>query len=92
MSDATNVLALLIAQECKKTKNPLPLKYVTAERLVRAQGLSQPGHTAHFGNHVVHGHRHAGTDVLHDVDRASVIGNTEAAQFHVLSHLKRHGY
>jgi len=49
MSDATNVFALLIAQQYKQTKTKQPIKLVTAERLVRAQGLSQPGHTAHFG-------------------------------------------
>jgi len=49
MSDATNVFALLIAQHYKQTKSMQPVKYVAAERLVRAQGLSHPGHTAHFG-------------------------------------------
>jgi len=49
MSDATNVFALLIAQHYKKTKNRQAVKYVAAERLVRAQALAHPGHTAHFG-------------------------------------------
>lgn len=49
MSDPTNVFALLIAQQYKQNKNTNPVRYVAAERLVRAQGLSQPGHTAHFG-------------------------------------------
>ena len=49
MSDATNVFALLMAQGYKKTKNRLPMKYATSQRLVRGQGLSNPGHSAHFG-------------------------------------------
>lgn len=49
MSDATNVFALLAAQQFRQTKTKLPVKYVAAERLVRAQGLALPGHTAHFG-------------------------------------------
>jgi len=49
MSDATNVFALLIAQQYKKTKSKEAIKYVAAERLVRAQALAHPGHTAHFG-------------------------------------------
>lgn len=49
MSDATNVFALLMAQQYKQTKSTKPVKYIAAERLVRAQGLSHPGHTAHFG-------------------------------------------
>ncbi len=49
MSDATNVLALLIARRYKKTKDKLPVKYATSTRLVRAQGLAHPGHSAHFG-------------------------------------------
>lgn len=49
MSDATNVFALIIAQQHKRLKSAQPVKLVTAERFVRAQGLGQPGHTAHFG-------------------------------------------
>lgn len=49
MSDATNLFALLIAQHYNKTKSRDAVKYVAAERLVRAQALAQPGHTAHFG-------------------------------------------
>ncbi len=49
MSDATNVFALLAAQYYKKTKSHTAIKFVTAERLVRAQGLAHPGHSAHFG-------------------------------------------
>ncbi|HVX49566.1 MAG TPA: hypothetical protein VHB48_05385 [Chitinophagaceae bacterium] len=49
MSDATNVFALLIAQQYKATKSRQSVKLATAERVVRAQGLAQPGHTAHFG-------------------------------------------
>jgi hypothetical protein len=49
MSDATNVLAFIIAQQYKKLKIKHTLKYVTTARLVRAQGLTHPGHTAHFG-------------------------------------------
>jgi hypothetical protein len=49
VSDATNVFALLVAQQYKKTKSRNPIKYVTTDRLVRAQGLANPGHTPHFG-------------------------------------------
>lgn len=49
MSDATNVFALLAAQHYWQTKTKGLVKYVAAERLVRAQGLAHPGHTAHFG-------------------------------------------
>ncbi|HWB26742.1 MAG TPA: hypothetical protein VG738_14765 [Chitinophagaceae bacterium] len=49
MSDATNMLALIIAQQYKTSKTRQAIKLVAPQRLVRAQGLAQPGHTAHFG-------------------------------------------
>ena len=49
VSDATNVFALLIAQEFKKRKNNSVVKYATTHRHVRGQALSNPAFTAHFG-------------------------------------------
>ena len=49
VSDATNVLALLIAQECKRRKNDSAFRYVTAHRHVRGQAFSNPAFSAHFG-------------------------------------------
>jgi hypothetical protein len=49
VSDATNVFALLMAQEIKRKKNNSVIKYATAHRLVRGQAFSNPAFTAHFG-------------------------------------------
>ena len=49
VSDATNVFALLMAKELKKTKGNEPLKYAATHRHVRSQALSNPAFTAHFG-------------------------------------------
>jgi len=49
VSDATNVFALLMAKELKKTKDNEPLKYAATHRHVRSQALSNPAFTAHFG-------------------------------------------
>jgi len=48
VADATNVLALLIADEYKKKKNVSITKYATAHRHVRTQTFSNPGFTPHF--------------------------------------------
>jgi hypothetical protein len=48
VSDATNVFALLIANEFKKQKNTALIKYAATHRHVRAQALSNPAFTAHF--------------------------------------------
>src|SRR5215831_13449699 len=48
VSDATNVMALMIAHECRKG-NTNTLRYATTHRHVRAQALADPRHTAHFG-------------------------------------------
>jgi len=49
LSDATNVMALLIAREYKLQDQKTTLRYATTHRLVRSQGLKDPRHTAHFG-------------------------------------------
>ena len=48
VADATNVFALLIAQEFKKKKNSTPIKYATVHRHVRSQSFSNPAFTPHF--------------------------------------------
>ena len=49
VSDATNVLALQVAQDTQKGGSREPVKYCTVHRHVRSQALSEPWHTAHFG-------------------------------------------
>jgi len=49
VADATNVLALQVAQDTKKKSSREPIKYCTAHRHVRSQALTMPWHTAHFG-------------------------------------------
>lgn len=50
VSDATNVLALKIAEEQKKAANKVILsKYATTHRHVRGQAFDNPAFTAHFG-------------------------------------------
>jgi hypothetical protein len=49
VSDATNVLALLIAQRYKKTKSESLMKYAVTHRHVRGQAFSNPAFSAHFG-------------------------------------------
>jgi hypothetical protein len=49
VSDATNVLALLVAEEFKKDPQKDRLRYACTHRLVRAQTLLHPAFTAHFG-------------------------------------------
>ncbi len=49
VSDATNVFALLIAQEFKKKKTSSIIKYATTHRHVRSQAFSNPSFTSHFG-------------------------------------------
>jgi len=49
VSDATNVFALLMAQELKKRKDNPTIKYATTQRHVRGQALSNHAFTAHFG-------------------------------------------
>jgi len=49
VSDATNVFALLMANELKTKKDNEPLKYAATHRHVRSQALSNPAFTAHFG-------------------------------------------
>lgn len=48
VSDATNVFAILIADEFKKQKKNSVLKYATAQRHVRSQFITAPGLTPHF--------------------------------------------
>jgi hypothetical protein len=48
VSDATNVFALLIANEFKKNKNSFVLKYAATHRHVRGQAFSNPAFTPHF--------------------------------------------
>ena len=47
--DATNVLALKIANEFKNIKQKKLIKYCTSHRHVRAQSFSNPLFSAHFG-------------------------------------------
>lgn len=49
VADATNVLALQVAQDTKTSGSREPIKYCTVHRHVRSQGLTEPWHTAHFG-------------------------------------------
>lgn len=49
VSDATNVLAMLIAKEFKKRPGHGLIKYAATHRHVRGQALSNPAFTAHFG-------------------------------------------
>jgi len=49
VSDATNVIALLIAKELKKKRDLELIKYATTHRHVRSQALSNPAFTPHFG-------------------------------------------
>jgi hypothetical protein len=49
ISDATNVMALLIAREYKLHDQKTTLRYATTHRHVRCQALKDPRHTAHFG-------------------------------------------
>lgn len=49
VADATNVFALLIAQEVKQKKTNAIIKYATVHRHVRGQAFSTPGFTSHFG-------------------------------------------
>jgi hypothetical protein len=49
VADATNVLALQVAQDTKKENGKEPINYCTVHRHVRSQGLTEPWHTAHFG-------------------------------------------
>ncbi len=49
ISDATNVLALKIAEEFKKEKQNRIIKYCTTHRHVRAQYFTNPLFSAHFG-------------------------------------------
>ena len=49
VADATNVLALRVAQDTKKSGSKEPIKYCTVHRHVRSQALTMPWHTAHFG-------------------------------------------
>src|SRR5258708_6054096 len=49
LSDATNVMALLVAHESTLQHQKPTLRYATTHRLVRSQGLKDPRHTAHFG-------------------------------------------
>lgn len=48
VSDATNVFALLMAQEFKHKKTTGNIKYATTHRHVRSQAFTNPGFTAHF--------------------------------------------
>ena len=48
VSDATNVFALLMAQEFKEKKNISLIKYAAAHRHVRSQALSNAAFTPHF--------------------------------------------
>lgn len=48
VSDATNVLALIVAGKSKEKPDSL-LKYACTHRHVRAQAFSNPSFTAHFG-------------------------------------------
>lgn len=48
VSDATNVLALQTAADFKHDNAEL-IKYSTVHRHMRAQGFTNPAHTAHFG-------------------------------------------
>jgi hypothetical protein len=49
VADATNVLALQVAQDTKKSRSKEPIQYCTVHRHVRSQALTMPWHTAHFG-------------------------------------------
>jgi len=49
VSDITNVIALLIAQQWKNKKRNDIIKYAATHRLVRAQALNNPAFSAHFG-------------------------------------------
>ncbi len=49
VADATNVLALLIAQQYKEHKSTQPVKYATTHRHVRGQSFDNPAFSAHFG-------------------------------------------
>lgn len=48
VADATNVLALQVALETRKSRSKDPVKYCTVHRHVRSQALAEPWHTAHF--------------------------------------------
>jgi hypothetical protein len=48
VADATNVFALLIAQEYKQQKTNSVIKYATTHRHVRCQVFNIPGFTPHF--------------------------------------------
>jgi hypothetical protein len=48
VADATNVFALLIAQQYKAGKTKDIIKYATAHRHVRCQSFNNPGFTPHF--------------------------------------------
>ena len=49
VSDATNVLAMHIAQEFKSSRDAGLLRFCTTQRFTRAQQFSDPRFTAHFG-------------------------------------------
>ena len=49
VSDATNVLSILMAREFKKKKDHGLIKYAATHRHARSQALSNPAFTAHFG-------------------------------------------
>jgi len=49
VADATNVLALQLASDFKKTPQSNTLRYATVHRHVRAQHYDNPNFTAHFG-------------------------------------------
>ncbi|HEX5152508.1 MAG TPA: hypothetical protein VFW07_13755 [Parafilimonas sp.] len=49
ISDATNVFALMIANEFKKRRMNEVIKYATTQRHVRSQALHNPAFTTHFG-------------------------------------------
>ena len=48
VSDATNVFALLVAQEYKRQKTTAVIKYASTHRHVRSQVFNMPGFSPHF--------------------------------------------
>jgi hypothetical protein len=48
VADATNVMALIIAENIMNGQS-YPLKYACTHRHTRSQALSSPAHTSHFG-------------------------------------------
>lgn len=79
VSDATNVLALKIAGEYKSDKSKKTLRYSTVHRHTRAQYITNPLYSAHFGAFCM---------VSGGLDRGNFLFETEELKNHLKFYLR----